>query len=42
MQKSIANLATLDATSSEVSDIDGDGDVTIKDATALQKAVAGL
>ncbi len=42
IQKSLANIVTLDDTAATVSDVTSDGSVTIKDATAIQKQIAGL
>ena len=42
IQKSVANITTLDDTAAIVSDVTNDGFVTIKDATAIQKQLVNL
>ena len=42
LQKDLADLAELGTVGEKVADFDCDGVSTIKDATAIQKAVAGL
>ncbi|MBQ2944271.1 MAG: hypothetical protein IJD93_06255, partial [Ruminococcus sp.] len=42
IQKHVASLITLSDTALILSDVDASGNVNVKDATAIQKWVAGI